>query len=1189
MTDSKAPQNTESEPSSGEPGDQGPLQLPDEGSVIDAQSVEGLFLRALQKDSVEERSRFLEDSCGDDVERQRRVQALLVAYDDAGSFLESPAAGPRSLADVSLDFLQPSNVPGCLGTLGQYQIQEVIGRGGMGVVLRAIDPTLNRIVAVKVLLPELAANPNARRRFLREAQAAAAISHPHVVTIHAVDGTGDGTGTMPPYLVMECVVGQSLQGKLSQVGPLPLAEILRISRQVAEGLAAAHRQGLIHRDIKPANILLENGVERVKITDFGLARAVDDITVTRTGEVTGTPQYMSPEQASGERVDQRSDLFSLGSVMYAMCTGHSPFRGDSMAHVIRRVTQESPHAIADRNPDIPGWLAQIIDCLLQKDPNQRIQTAEGLVAVLDQHLARIQQAMDSGSHSVINQQFVRDEVSAAASGPTGQRVESSEPDSSANGAVRLLPARWLWTEIPVPAIVSVATMVIAGAALSLYAFGDGMIHTGYRSIDVLRGPGEVVGLILVSALLVAALCRVILGNGHILTSVILNKIALLLAFVMALVWFTIVRDLNTRDWEHGVALLVSLPLIVWCAWKVKSHIERCNVELQSVTGEIESNRARIGRYMILAGLLLQLTAFALPGNAFMGKAVLAGVAVILVGIKLRLVASKNHEVRRPIVFSLPLSLLVMGTCIMFVSILTVRGVNSAQSPSAPALRTAGQRSGSQPGVRQPGITFSASLPQVVPGSGGIIVEVADEGLEVYLASGPGGLPAMLGPLDSGEHEVPTGTFRVVVRDSLAGWLSENPQTFDFEPFSRVPVGFGTDVGRFNLGSSNEEAYPQYEVTGVEVKPGEFAHVVVRRDLAVLRDHHEEVVDGHFYRLLWNGRVYTLSSDQTRIVKLLVAGMANGDSSLREPNIPVLLPTLGDAWTDGGVKAIFNDGKHPAWDSVVSWAEQDGKRTVVMVPLKGAASDQPKADAVNFTETPHGDRTSSLMFGESGDYRVSVGDLLRIHIPHVTPGETEHIDSFSEPPNDGVPVLVTEDGVIDLPYGCSIDTSGKTVSEIAEQVRVFYVEERDILKSDAIGVVVRVQRRAKPESATWLRAYRIRSGDVLGVWNSSIVATDPLARSEAPPVVFSEGSLLPPAFGDSVTVDEDGAVELPMVGRITLAGLSLAEARGRIIKAYTQDQDIFRPEAIGVVQVTVRQSSEVVELSAGTDDAEADAP
>ncbi|MCA9051087.1 MAG: serine/threonine protein kinase, partial [Planctomycetaceae bacterium] len=218
-------------------------------------SIEGLFLHALKLTDAEQQRAFLQKECGDDAERQRRVTALLRAYDDAGSFLETPAIGPRPTDDVSLSFLKPSPKDGVLGTIGPYEVLDVVGRGGMGVVLRAVDPKLNRIVAVKILLPVLAANPNSRRRFLREAQAAAAISHPHVVTIHAVDDSHEDTAGkfVPPYLVMEFVAGQSLQQKLDRVGTLRLTEILRIGRQIAEGLTAAHRQGVIHRDIKPAN------------------------------------------------------------------------------------------------------------------------------------------------------------------------------------------------------------------------------------------------------------------------------------------------------------------------------------------------------------------------------------------------------------------------------------------------------------------------------------------------------------------------------------------------------------------------------------------------------------------------------------------------------------------------------------------------------------------------------------------------------------------------------------------------------------------------------------------------------------------------------------------------------------------------------------------------------------------------
>src|SRR6516162_2388202 len=185
----------------------------------------------------------------------------------------------------------------------------------MGVVLKAFDPSLHRVVAIKVLAPQLATSGVARQRFLREAKAAAAVSHDHLVTIHAVD---EANGL--PYLVMQYIAGPSLQQRIDKEGALEVAEILRIGMQTAEGLAAAHGHGMVHRDVKPANILLEEGVSRVKLTDFGLARAIDDASLTQSGVVAGTPLYMSPEQAAGEPIDHRSDLFSLGSVLYVLCT-----------------------------------------------------------------------------------------------------------------------------------------------------------------------------------------------------------------------------------------------------------------------------------------------------------------------------------------------------------------------------------------------------------------------------------------------------------------------------------------------------------------------------------------------------------------------------------------------------------------------------------------------------------------------------------------------------------------------------------------------------------------------------------------------------------------------------------------------------------------------------------------------------
>src|SRR5205823_5079493 len=264
-----------------------------------------------------------------------------------------------------------------LGRLGPYQVHEVLGRGGMGIVLKAFDPALNRLVAVKVLAPHLAANAAARLRFAREGRAAAAIRHEHVVAVHAVDEAGG-----LPYLVMEYVPGVSLQERLDRTGPLEVEEVLRIGAQAAAGLAAAHAQGLVHRDVKPANILLENGVERVKLTDFGLARGIDDAGVTQSGVITGTPAYMAPEQARGGPPDARADLFSLGGVLYALCTGRPPFRGDHALELLRKVCDDTPTPIRALNPDVPAWLEAIVSKLMAKDPAERFGSAAEVADLL---------------------------------------------------------------------------------------------------------------------------------------------------------------------------------------------------------------------------------------------------------------------------------------------------------------------------------------------------------------------------------------------------------------------------------------------------------------------------------------------------------------------------------------------------------------------------------------------------------------------------------------------------------------------------------------------------------------------------------------------------------------------------------------------------------------------------------------
>ena len=369
--------------------------------------LEAILCQAVEIESAEQRIRFLNEACAGDLHLRANVDKLVQNHFAAGSFLEHPAVGATQEFDettgvadhrplmetVPLDFLDPSEEPGSLGRLGRYEILEVVGRGGMGIVLKARDTNLQRIVAVKVLAPELAANATARKRFLREAQAAAAMSDTHIVTIYAVEENGGSPRSSVqaplPFLVMEFIDGLSLQEKLDRQGSLELKEILRIGRQIASGLAAAHHQGLIHRDIKPANILLQNGVQRVQITDFGLARAIDDVEMTRTGEVSGTPVYMSPEQAMGQPMDGRSDLFSLGSVLYAMCTGRAPFRAETTIAVLRRVCDERPRPVRHVTPEIPESLAALIDRLLEKDPNHRFQSATE-VADLLRKLANLQ-------------------------------------------------------------------------------------------------------------------------------------------------------------------------------------------------------------------------------------------------------------------------------------------------------------------------------------------------------------------------------------------------------------------------------------------------------------------------------------------------------------------------------------------------------------------------------------------------------------------------------------------------------------------------------------------------------------------------------------------------------------------------------------------------------------------------------
>lgn len=277
--------------------------------------------------------------------------------------------------------LSPTDDPNKIGRLGFYEVVGIVGAGATAVVLKAFDGPLNRYVAIKLLRPTLAASPIARQRFAREARSAASIVHENVIEIHGVNEVDE-----LPYLVMPYVRGESLAKRIEKSWPMSTEAMLHIACQVADGLAAAHDKGLIHRDIKPSNILLGDGIERLKLTDFGLARAVDDVGLTRSGTLAGTPEYMSPEQALGNRVDHRSDLFSLGSVLYAMCTGRPPFTSDSCYGVLRRIVEEQPRSISEFNSEVPVWLHTLVGRLMEKDRDRRLGDAKTLATKLRQCL-----------------------------------------------------------------------------------------------------------------------------------------------------------------------------------------------------------------------------------------------------------------------------------------------------------------------------------------------------------------------------------------------------------------------------------------------------------------------------------------------------------------------------------------------------------------------------------------------------------------------------------------------------------------------------------------------------------------------------------------------------------------------------------------------------------------------------------
>ena len=303
-----------------------------------------------------------------------RTRRLSAAAEDTAPVLPELAAHP------DYPFLAPPQGPDELGRLGPYRILKVLGTGAMGVVFLAEDPSLKRLVALKVMRPSLAASAEFHRRFLREAQLAAAIEHEYIVPVYQV---GEDRGV--PFLAMKLLRGETLEDRLRRAGGrLALPELLRVGREVAEGLAAAHAQRLIHRDIKPANIWLESGRDQVKIVDFGLARGTgNDAHFTQAGAVIGTPAYMAPEQANGEEVDARCDLFSLGAVLYRTGTGTLPFAGKDTLSVLSALATQTPAPPHRLVPSLPQAFSTLVMRLLAKDPADRPQSAREVVEAIE--------------------------------------------------------------------------------------------------------------------------------------------------------------------------------------------------------------------------------------------------------------------------------------------------------------------------------------------------------------------------------------------------------------------------------------------------------------------------------------------------------------------------------------------------------------------------------------------------------------------------------------------------------------------------------------------------------------------------------------------------------------------------------------------------------------------------------------
>lgn len=344
-------------------------------SDADSRRLGELFERALQL-PTDARSAFIDDACGADAVLRTELASLLNSHQAAPDYLDSLAGQvlPAALQALPHEVLSPGDV------VGHFEILDWIGGGGMGVVYKARDTALDRLVALKFLPIDRVADPDAQARLTAEARAASALDHPNIATVYeigAVDAASGWPGVRRPFIAMAYYQGETLQDKIAE-GPLPLHEAIDWAVQLADGLARAHEAGIVHRDIKAANVLVTDRGQ-VKVLDFGVAKIAGG-ELTREGSRLGTVAYMSPEQTRGEAVDQRSDLWSLGVLVYEMLTGVRPFRGDAEELVVYRIRHDEPPALETLRPEVPPELARVVHRCLAKNPAARYSSAETLLA-----------------------------------------------------------------------------------------------------------------------------------------------------------------------------------------------------------------------------------------------------------------------------------------------------------------------------------------------------------------------------------------------------------------------------------------------------------------------------------------------------------------------------------------------------------------------------------------------------------------------------------------------------------------------------------------------------------------------------------------------------------------------------------------------------------------------------------------